>query len=85
MREALEGMEYIGASINGSIVNNLCFADNIDLIARQPGDLQQLRNTVKEVSTRYDLEISETETEWLVMRHNDSINNSGKQLTLKGK
>ena len=31
MCEALEGMEYIGASINGNIVNNLCFADNIDL------------------------------------------------------
>ena len=39
MHEALEGMEYIGASINGNIVNNLHFADNIDLIARQLGDL----------------------------------------------
>ena len=62
-------------SINGSIVNNLCFADNIDVIARQLGDLQQLLIKVKEVSTRYGLEISETKTEWLVMRHKDSINN----------
>ena len=33
MSETLEGMEYIGASINSSIGNNLCFADDIDLIA----------------------------------------------------
>ena len=35
--------------------------------------------------SHYSLEINETTTEWLVMRHEDSINNSGKQLTLKGK
>ena len=56
-------MEYIGASINGNIVNNLCFTDNIDLIVRQLGDLQQLLNKVKEVITRYSLEISATKTE----------------------
>ena len=82
---ALEYMEYICASINGSIVNNLRFADDLGLIARKLGDLQQLLSKVKEISTRYGLEISETKTEWLVMRHEDSINNSGEQLTLKGK
>ena len=51
MQEALEGMEFVGASINGNIVNNLCFADDIDMIARQLGDLQQLLNKVEEVST----------------------------------
>ena len=80
-------MEYIGASINGSIVKNLHFADHIDLIARQLGDLQHLLNKVEEVdiSTCYGVEISETKTEWLVMRHEDSINTSGEQPTLKGK
>ena len=85
MSEGLEGMEYIGASINGNIVNNLLFADDIYLIAWPLGDLQHLLNKVAEVSTCYSLEISETRTEWLVMRHEDSINNSGEQLTLKGK
>ena len=56
-------MEYIVASINNNIVNNLHFADGIDLIARQLGDLQQLLNKVEEVSTHYGLEISETKTE----------------------
>ena len=42
-------------------------------------------SVVEEVSTHYSLEISETKTEWLVMKHEDSINNSGEQLTLKGK
>ena len=63
MREALEGMVYIGASRNGSIVTNLRSADNTDLIARQLGDLQHLLNKVEEVSTRYGLKISETKTE----------------------
>ena len=61
MFNTLEDMEYIGASIRGSIVNNLRFADDVDLIARQLGDLQHLLNKVEEVSTR--LEISETKTE----------------------
>ena len=81
MHEALEGVEYIGASINGNMVNNLHFADNIDLIARQLGDLQHLLNKAEEVSTCCGLEISETKTEWLIMRHEDSINTSRKQLT----
>ena len=72
MHETLEGMGYIGASINGRRVNYLHFADNIDLIARQLGDLQYLLHKVEEVSTCNGLEISETKTECLVMRHEDS-------------
>ena len=83
MRDALNGMEYTDASINGSIINNLHFADDIDLIARHLGDLQHLLNKVEEVSTRYGLEISETKTEWLVMRHKDSINTSGEQINIE--
>ena len=55
-----------------SIVSNLRFAENTDLIAGQLGDLQQLLNKVEEVSAHYGLEISETKTECLVMRHEDS-------------
>ena len=78
MHEVLEGMDYIGASIIGSIVSNLHFTDDIDLITRQLGDLLQLLNKVEEVSTCYGLAISETKTEWLVMRRENSINTSGK-------
>ena len=85
MCEALEGMECIGASINGNIINNLHFADDIELIVRLLGDLQHLLNKVTEVSTHYPLEISDTQTEWFIMRHEDSINTLGEQLTLKGK
>ena len=76
MREALEDMGYNSASINSNIVNNMRFADDIDLIARQLRDLQQLLHTVEEVSIRYGLEISEPKTEWLYMTHDDSINTS---------
>ena len=76
MREVLEDMEYIGTSIStySSIINN--FADDIDLIARQLGDLRHLVNYVEDVDIRYGLEINETKTECLVMRHEDSINTS---------
>ena len=78
-------MEYIGASINGNIINNLRFAYDIDLIPRQLCDLQHLLNKVEEVSTRYGLEISETKLEWLVMRHEDSINTSEKKTNIERK
>ena len=51
MREALEGMVHIGASINDNIGINLCFANDIALIPRQLGDLQHLLNNVEEVVT----------------------------------
>ena len=78
MHETLEGMEYIGESINGNIFNNLRLADNTDLIARQLSDLQQLLNKVKEVLRLVK------QTEWLIMGQEDSINKR-EQLTLKGK
>ena len=40
---------------------------------------------IEEDNTRYGLEISETKTVWLIMRHENSIKTSGEQLTLKGK
>ena len=54
-------------------------------MASQLGDLQHLLIKVEEVSTRYGLEVSKTKTEWLIMRHEDSIKTSGEQLTLKRK
>ena len=50
---------------------------HVDLLARQLGDLQHLLNKVEKVSTRCSLKIIETKTEWLVMRHEDSIHISG--------
>lgn len=84
MHGALEGMENIGESINDSCAVRTLSADLI-LIARPLGDLQHQLNKVEEVSTCYGLEINETKTEWLVMRHEDSINKSGEQLTLREK
>ena len=37
------------------------------------------------VSTHYGIEISAMKTEWIVMRHENSINNSAEKLTLKWK
>ena len=51
------------------VIQSTTYADDTDLIARQLGNLQHLLNKVKEVSTCYGLEISDTKAEWLVMRH----------------
>ena len=58
----------------------LRFLDDINLIARQFGNLQHLVSKVEEVSNRYGLEISKTKTEWLVVKREESINISGEQL-----
>ena len=74
MREALVEQNDIGANINGYIVNNLRFADDIDLLAETIKELQKLLNKVDEVSTKYGQEISETKTEWMCMQTNEQNN-----------
>ena len=70
MREALEEHQNTGAGIGGTNINNLRFADDIDLIARKLKELQdELLNKVDEISTKYGLEISETKTEWMRMEY----------------
>ena len=57
MTEALEPLE-IGVKIGGSIINNLRFADDIDLIAETEENLNQLTEKLDSTAVAYGMEIS---------------------------
>ena len=54
MAKALEDRDT-GILINGQIVSNLRFADDIDLIADSPQELQKLTDQMYGTSTRFCL------------------------------
>ena len=53
----------IRVRVNGQIVNNLRFADDIDLIAETMEDLQEITDKVNENSKRFGLEINKQKNE----------------------
>ena len=57
MQHALAETEA-GVKISGEVVNNLRFADDIDLIAETEEQLQELKNRVNTTSARYGLLIN---------------------------
>jgi len=85
MREATIDVEDTGANINGRRVNNLRFADDIDLVAELLEEAQRLLNKVDEKSSQFGLEISETKTEWLLMSRRTDAETAHEQITLRGK
>jgi len=62
IRKCLETLE-VGVRMNGQIVNNLRFADDIDLIAETMEDLQEITDKVNENSKRFGLEINKQKNE----------------------
>ena len=51
MRMALEGKNDLGVNICGRMVNNLYFADDINVIADNEDDLQRLTSDINQFST----------------------------------
>jgi hypothetical protein len=66
MREALDGLDDIGARVKDRTISNLRFADDIGLLAELLEQAQLLLDKVDQVSTKYGQEISETKTEWML-------------------
>ena len=62
MRLAERGEEEVGVMINGMALNNLRFADDIDLIADTEVNLQQLTDRVDGSSRRVGLRINTGKT-----------------------
>ena len=56
-----------GISINGELVNNLRFADDIDLMADSPAELQEITQAVNESSKRFGLEINVDKTKTMTI------------------
>jgi len=62
MMFALEGSDA-GICINGCVISNLRFADDISLLTNSDLDLQQLVDKVSHASSRFGLTINSSETE----------------------
>ena len=70
----------IGVRINGTIVNNLRFADDIDLMAESGSQLQELTTRVHESSKRFGLKINGEKTKTMTIgKEKEKIN-----ITLEG-
>ena len=61
MQEAMKSVDS-GVYVSGQLVNNLRFADDIDLIAESPEQLQELTDKVNESSKRFGLKINVSKT-----------------------
>jgi len=53
MHGAIKGMECNGPSISGRTINNLCFGDDISLMAEMLEQVQLLVDRVDQVSSKY--------------------------------
>jgi hypothetical protein len=70
----------IGVRINGTLVNNLRFADDIDLMAESGSQLQELTTRVHESSKRFGLKINGEKTKTMTIgKEKEKIN-----ITLEG-
>jgi len=67
MRLAERGEEEVGVMINGMALNNLRFADDIDLIADTEVNLQQLTDRVDGSSRRVGLRINTGKTKTMTI------------------
>ena len=66
MQHALAETEA-GVTISGEVVNNLRFADDIDLIAETEEQLQELTDRVNTTSARYGLLINKQKTKTMTI------------------
>ena len=66
MNIALDNTE-IGVRISGEIINNLRFADDIDLLAENEDELQELTTRVHESSKRFGLKINAEKTKTMTI------------------
>ena len=60
--------------VGGRIINNLRFADDIDLIAGTNSELQELTNRLSEASKDYGMEVSKEKSKTMVNSINESAN-----------
>ena len=75
MIEALKnGNDEIGVTLYGQKVNNLRFADDIDLVANSSEQLQTLTDRIRESSKRFGLKINTQKTKTMsIGKHHETI------------
>ena len=62
LHQSADDLNEIGIKINGRVINNLHYADDVVLIAKSAEDLQKLLHKVNTVSREFGLEISTRKT-----------------------
>ena len=73
MEEALEGFDG-GIKIGETKLNNLRFADDIDLIEEDPNKLQHLIDRVNVISKKYDMKINAKKNETMLFCRKEEEN-----------
>jgi len=66
MQETMKSTDF-GVQAHGEPVNNLTFADDIDLIAESQKQLQELTDKANESSKRFGLKINAEKTKVMVV------------------
>src|SRR6218665_286041 len=56
-----------GMMLNGEIPYNLCFADDVDLVAESPRQLQELTDSEHDSSKRFELQINVQKTKTMTI------------------
>src|SRR6218665_2739173 len=69
-----------GARVGGQTVNNLRFADDIDLVAEDDGQLQELTDEVHSSSQRFGLKINVEKKKTIRKQQNTEIKIEGETL-----
>ena len=73
MRIALEKDTEIGIKLLGQYVNNLRFADDIDILAESQPDIQKLTDSISETGKKFGLIINEAKTKTMAISKNKEI------------
>ena len=76
MRIALEDSQ-LGASIGGRCVSNLCYADDVALIAEDEFTLQELLQNINIASQQYSLDMNVKKTKIMTCDINADIHLNG--------
>ena len=71
MMESIEDLNEIGISCGGTIVTNLWFSDDVDLIGKDEVEIQELTNRLHNTSKRFGMEISKEKRKTMVTGNAD--------------
>uniref|UniRef100_A0A2A4J795 Reverse transcriptase domain-containing protein n=1 Tax=Heliothis virescens TaxID=7102 RepID=A0A2A4J795_HELVI len=73
MSEALEDLDA-GIRVNGTVINNLRYADDTVFVASSESELQVLIDTVNDISERAGLSINTSKTKFMIVSRKPDLN-----------
>lgn len=73
-----------GAKVNGTVINNIRYADDTVVLAESEEHLQTLMNILAEESAEMGLEVNTAKTKTMIFSRNPQDNNSNAIITING-